>query len=318
MHLFRKFILTAAFAGATLPAAHACDSCALYIAEGEGRPGFTASVAEQFTRYGTVWNGANKLPNPVDQFLDSSITQLTVSYATGGPWQLQATLPYIHRSFLRPEHALIERGTVSGIGDATLAARLTAWQHESDRQSVRLGLVAGVEFGTGNADHLGDELGHHFHHHADFPDSGVHGHDLALGSGSTDYVVGADVSWRRGRWFARGSLQDKLRRPGKFGYRMADEIAIEAGLGRFLVLTHERTFSVQALVSSDHKGLDTLGGEAQVDTGLSARYAGLRIAGTVADAWAADAALELPVRLRTTETMVVPDFRLRASATRRF
>jgi hypothetical protein len=309
-HLSLSLLLLAALGRPAL----ACDSCALFVAEG-GNHGFTASVASQFTRFGTVWSGSARQHNPVAQYLNSSITQLTLGYDRGGRWQAQATLPSIRRTYLRPDHALIEQGRVSGIGDATLAVRYLALDREVANHAFSLGLLGGIEFGTGNADHLGDEVGAHFHHHANFPDSGIHGHDLALGSGSTDYVLGADAAWRNGRNFVRGALQYKLRRPGSFGYRLADETSWDISAGRYLVLADTHTFSAQALASAEHKGFDQLGGLGQVDTGFNARYAGARLTATVGLRFKADASFELPVRIRTTELLVVPDYRLRAACT---
>lgn len=300
-------------------AAVACDSCALYIADGADRPGCTATVAPQFTHLGSVQDGADELPNPVHQYLDSRNTQFVLGYSPGGSWHLQFTLPYLVKTYLRPDHALIETGRVSGLGDATLAAQYRLWQRTAATgDALALDVLGGVKFATGDASHLGDEIGHTHHHHANFPDSGVHGHDLALGSGSTDSVLGADGSWTHGRLLLRGAIQIKLRRPGEFDYRMADETSWELGLGAHVLLTHGHSLAVQALLAAEHKGLDTLAGEPQVDTGISVRYAGLRLHGSVGQRFAADATVELPVRIRTSEVMIVPDYRLRGAVTWRF
>ncbi len=318
MHSFSKLLVSLAALSGLTRAGLACDSCAIYLAEGTDRPGFTAVVAEQFTHYGTMWQGATELSNPVGQYLDSSITQLTAAYSQGGAWQVQFTLPYIHRSYLRPDHAEIERGTVNGIGDSTLAAHYRLWRKVTPTDTFDFGVVGGIEFGTGDATHLGDELGEEPHHHEEFPESGIHGHDLALGSGSTDYLLGADAEWQHGRFFVRGSLQYLLRRPGAFGYRLADETSWEIGPGGFVLLTHEHSLAIQAVFANQHKGLDTLGGEPQTDTGFSANYLGGRLTGTVGDRFSAEIAAEWPTRLRTSDTMIVPDYRIRAAATWRF
>lgn len=299
-------------------AASACDSCALFVANGEGLVGFNASIAHQFTRFGSVWQGSHRLPNPVGQFLNSSITQLTLGYAPRETWQFQATLPYIVRSYERPAHALVEKGRVSGVGDATLAGRYILLNRQSENRGLMVAVLGGAEFGTGNANHLGDEIGGHFHHHANFPDSGIHGHDLSLGSGSTDFILGADGQWRSRHTYLRGSVQHKLRRPGKFGYRFADETSWDVAVGHYLFLTEPRTLALECVFSAEHKGLDTLARVAQLDTGFSGRYVGARLRTTAGASFAADLGGELPVRLRTTETMVVPDYRLRAAATWRF
>jgi hypothetical protein len=320
LNTFLKTLVLLIAVGGFTPAVVACDSCALYIAEGAEHTGFTLSIAEQFTRLGTVWSGARQLGNPVDQYLDSSVTQVSVDYSRGDPWHVQLTLPYISRTYLRPEHADREHGRVSGLGDATLAMRYRLWQSTSPRAGeFAVNVLGGVEFATGAADHLGDEIGEDdAPQPGEFPESGVHGHDLALGSGSTDYLLGLDTGWTRGRLFARGQLQYKLRRPGAFDYRLADETSWELGAGGYVILTHQHSLAVEALFAADHKGLDTLAGEAQGDTGISIRYLGARVIGTLGQRLTADAAVELPVRIRTTATMVVPDYRLHAAVNWRF
>jgi len=293
----------------------ACDTCALYLADAAGRPGFTLSTAHQYTRLGTLWSGDRQLGNPIDQYVDSHITQLSVGYSRGGDWQAQFTLPYISRSYRRPDHSRIENGRERGLGDATLAARYRLWRTVTNRgNQLELGLLGGIELATGNSDRL--KPANHVHHH--FVPSGVHEHDLALGSGSTDWLVGADARWQHGRWFAQTQVQRKLRRPGAFDYRLADETTWEFGAGRYLILTHTRSLAAQGLFSTDHRGLDSLAGAAQVDTGASVRYLGARVTGALRRRFESALSLELPVRIRTTDTMVVPDYRIRAAVDWRF
>ena len=57
-------------------AVRACDLCAIYttVETSENKTGFRIGVAEQFTRFGTLQRGAEKVPNPFDEYLNSSIT----------------------------------------------------------------------------------------------------------------------------------------------------------------------------------------------------------------------------------------------------
>jgi hypothetical protein len=301
--------------GGLAPAALACDACTLYVADVAGQPGFTLTTAHQFTRLGSLWSGDHRLGNPADQYLDSHITQLSVGYSRGDRWHAQLTLPYLSRSFRRPDHARIEQGRERGPGDATLAARYRLWQTTTGRgDELELNLLGGVKFATGNAGRL--EPANHVHHH--FVPNGVHEHDLALGSGSTDWLVGADASWQRGRLFAGGQVQYRLRRPGAFAYRFGDETSWELSAGGFVIQTSAHSLALQALFSADHKGIDSLAGVPDEDTGSNVRYLGARVSGSLGRRFEADASLELPVRIRTTETMVAPDYRLRAALNWRF
>ncbi len=315
MNTFSKTLVSLAVLSGLTHAAVACDSCALYLAEGAEAPGFTLSVAHQYARMGTLWNGSAETGNPIDQYVDSHTTQVGVAYSTGGPWHLQLSVPYVDRAFFRPDHSRTERGRDQGLGDIILAGRhrvLKTTTRHGDEWAVHV--LGGMKFGTGNADRL--KPANHVHHH--FVPSGVHEHDLALGSGSTDWLIGADASWVRARWFARAQIQHELRRPGAFGYRFGDETSWELGAGRYLFLTREKTLSWQALFSGDRRGLDSLGGIPDDDTGVNVRYVGGRVAGTFGSRFSADASVELPVRIRTTETMVVPDYRIRAALNWRF
>jgi hypothetical protein len=315
LHTLAKILLASALVAGLAHPAHACDSCALYIAGGADRPGFTLAVAHQYTRLGTLWDHDKKTGNPIDQYVDSHITQVGVGYSTGGPWHVQLTVPYIDRAFFRPDHAKDELGREAGLGDITLAGRYRLLKQDNrDGGEWEVHVLGGVEFGTGDPDRLAP-AGHVHHHHVP---SGVHEHDLALGSGSTDWIVGGDVSWTHGRWFARAQVQHKITTTGAFEYRYANETSWEFGAGRHLVLTHKHTLAVQALFATDHRGLDAVAGVTDDDTGMSVRYLGGRLAGTVGSQFAADISLELPVRIRTTDIMVVPDYRIRAAANWRF
>jgi hypothetical protein len=48
------------------------------------------------------------------------------------------------------------------------------------------------------------------------------------------------------------------------------------------------------------------------------RYLGARVAGTLGRRFESDVSVEVPVRIRTTDTMVAPDYRVRAALNWRF
>lgn len=321
-HLLIGLASLAVLGGLALPA-RACDACAVYLAEGAGRPGVTLAVAQQFTHLGTVWDGAGRVHDPARQFLDGATTQVALLYGRGGWWSVQASLPYLDRSYRRSGHEGIERGHLAGWGDATLSARGELWRAETRAGSFAFAALGGLKFATGAAGRLGAELDED--HALEMPGmmppahaGAVHDHDLALGSGSTDYLFGADAGWHRGRLFARAGAQYKLRRPGAFGYRFADETVWELAPGGYLRLSERGSVALQAVFSAEHKNLDTLGGAAQADTGFSTRFLGGRITATAGAHLHAEATLELPVRRRTSGLTVAPDYRLRAAATWRF
>src|SRR5881394_2532110 len=97
-HILTLTVLTAACA----PPLLACDLCAVYSAlesRGEIGKGVYTGVAEQYTHFGTLQDDGQKVPNPADQFLHSSITQLLLGYNFNEQFGVQFNAPLIHRAF---------------------------------------------------------------------------------------------------------------------------------------------------------------------------------------------------------------------------
>jgi hypothetical protein len=296
----------------------ACDLCAVYSAmeAKDARPGWSAGVSEQFTRFATLQEGGERVGDPVGQRLDSSITQFVLGYQFNGRFGLQVNVPVIYRAFKRPEGFAVDRGTESGFGDVSLIGRVRLFDWEQEDTTLLVNALAGVKFPAGNSDRLKEELNEVEVPGA--PESGVHGHDLALGSGSYDGIVGAAVFARWKRAFASASTQYAIRSEGDFDYRYANDLLWSGGPGALLVMSHRGTLSVQFNVSGEWKTKDTLAGSKAQDTGITAVYLGPVISVTWHDRLSAELDVDLPVIQDNTALQLVPDYRLRAGATWRF
>jgi hypothetical protein len=157
---------------------------------------------------------------------------------------------------------------------------------------------------------------------ADF-ESGVHGHDLALGSGSVDGILGFHLfsSWRQ--IFFAGSLQYLLRSEGDFDYQYANDLLWSGGPGMFVLLGHDlwrRDFSLawQAVLSGETKGKDELDGDDLDDTSITSLYIGPGFTFTWGTSLSADIVADLPVLQNNSSLQIVPDYRLRGGITWRF
>lgn len=325
--------------------ARACDVCAIYTAteQRESRRGFRLGVAEQFSRFTTLQENGHKIDNP-GEHLNSSITQLVLGYDFGHRFGLQLTVPVIDRHFRRREEGVITSGHESGFGDVSLIGVVRPFDWVTDRSVIRTSLIGGLKFPSGSADRLREELeepahgadgedGHHTpgdtlsratevkpsHHEADDGGPlGVHGHDIALGSGSVDGVIGGAffASWQRFFWTT--AVQYAMRTTGSFDYRYANDVTWSGGPGAFPYLAHELSFAVSALVSGEHKGLDSLDGVAADDTGITAVYMGPALSLTWGTTLAADVAVDFPILQDNTAVQIVPDYRIRAGVSWRF
>ncbi len=308
------FTLLVAWAAGICASGNACDLCAIYAAqqaEGAAGRGFVAGVAEQFTHFGTLQMDGQKVDDPTSQYLDSSISQVFAGYYFNERFGVQFNLPVIYRSFQRPEGFGIDRGTESGIGDVSLLGNARLFRTDSGDWTITWNALGGVKFPTGSTDRITEEFEEVEVPGA--PASGIHGHDLTLGSGSFDGLVGtsAFVRWRRA--FLSAQVQYALRSTGDYDYRFANDLTWLGGPGLYLALAHQYTLALQAVVSGEDKGTDTFQGESAEDTGVTAVYLGPQVDFTWGGKLSAEVAVDLPVSIDNTALQAVPDYRVRAA-----
>lgn len=300
----------------------ACDICSVYSAgqaHGELGKGLYAGAAGQFTHFGTLqFEGARAL-DAFGQRLDSSITQALLGYNFTERFGLQFNLPIVHRSFRRPDDAGgVDRGTVTGPGDAALTGHVVAVNHEKRDFTFRANVLAGVKFPTGSTRRLHEEVDE-FNSTATPPiDSGIHGHDLTLGSGSFDGLVGASLFTRCHRVFFSAQAQYAFRSTGDFDYRFANDLTWSGGPGLLAVLHDKHTLALQAVVSGETKERDIFMGMKADDTGITSVFLGPQINYTWSDKLSLELGVDVPMVLRNTDLQAVPDYRVRGALTWHF
>jgi hypothetical protein len=333
----------------------ACDLCGCYTPQMEAMPqselsefGRTAlaasgrwlsrvyaAIAEQFTHFGTLQLDGDVVDNSTGQYLDSSITQLVAGYSFNSRFALQINVPLIYRSFERPEGFAIDRGTESGLGDVSLLAKYvlfhtTAGEHQSlsfgdpknphfekhdpDFTASAL-LIGGIKFPTGGTDRLKEEFDEVEVPGA--PESGIHGHDLTLGTGSYDAIIGGQTSLRYKSLFFSADVQFTVRGDGAHQYNFANDLSWSAGPGYYFVRNRQTIVGLQFACSGEHKDTDRFRGEVAVDTGITSVFLGPRIV-ISHEKFSAELAAEFPVSIDNTALQAVPDYRLRASVAIRF
>jgi hypothetical protein len=315
-----KVLFSAVIAAACVQPMLACDLCAIYSASqarGEVGQGAFAGVAEQFTHFGTVQVDGHEVGNPSGQYLDSSISQLFAGYNFKERFSAQLNVPVIYRSFQRPDGAGgNEHGTESGIGDVSLFGTYMPYRKLAQNLTVNWSLLAGIKFPTGSTDRIREE----FNEVEDpvGPPSGIHGHDLTLGTGSYDGLIGTGIFTRWYHGFLAASVQYAIRSEGDFNYHFANDLTWAGGPGYFLAMDDAYTLLLQAVVSGEYKGKDTFNGERAEDTGITAVYLGPQLNLTWGSHLAAYLAADLPVSIENTSLQTVPDYRIRAGLTWHF
>lgn len=325
--------MAAVLALAAAVPARACDVCAIYVATElrETEVGPWVGVAEQLGRFQTLQDEGEEIPGGGQQ-LTSAITQLIAGYDILPELGFQVTVPLIVRVFRRPIDGTWQEGHENGLGDVSILAVYRPFFHMDGETTARLTLLGGIETPTGSTDRIAEELGddHHDHEmsrstagrprHGDepmdgLPPNGIHGHDLTLGSGSVDGIVGAQLFASWFKLYATADVQYAIRGTGDYDYRYANELTWNGGPGLFAILEHSYTFTVQVNVGGEWKENDELDGVETTDTAITAVYLGPALGFTWKNVLGASLALDLPVLQDNSSIQLVPDFRLRGGLT---
>jgi hypothetical protein len=324
----------------------ACDLCGCYTPQLNTMPqmesallpswaaGFYSAVGEQFTDFATLQLQGHEIANPTGQYLNSSITQLVAGYDITSRFALQINVPLIYREFKRPEGFQIDRGTVSGLGDISLLLKTVlfhfasparrsfefqdknpvAVEHEPDF-TVSAVLLTGIKFPTGDSSQLEEEF--HEIEIPGAPESGIHGHDLTLGTGSYDGVFGEQTSLRYKNIFFETNIQFTLRGDGTHQYHFANDLVWAGGPGYYIVRNRETIVGVQFATSGEYKDVDRFRGKKAEDTGITSVFLGPRLVAS-RGRWSAEVGAEFPVSIENTALQVVPDYRLRGGISVQF
>ncbi len=340
---FSKLTLLSFISISTAAPAFACDLCGCYTptleVTHEKSLGFYAGVSEQFTHFGTDRLNGHEVSNPTGQYLDSSNTQIVVGARfLDNRFGLQVNVPLIYRSFKRPAGVAIDRGHESGVGDVSMLANFVVFRKEAlfretggglskdgetTLPAVRgqpdfktwLNVTAGLKFPTGDSSRIREEFNEAEVQGA--PASGIHGHDLALGTGSYDGVFGAEFFLRYKAVFFEAETQFTWRGQGRNSYRYANDFLWSGGPGVYLFRHDDKSLGLQCVLSGETKGLDTFLGEPATDTGVTSLYVGPRIVASFGRV-DGEVGVDLPVIMNTTDFQTTPDYRIRAALTIRF
>ena len=321
-----KFLgLSVTVAGALVSPAMACDLCSIYSAaqaRGDMGKGWFLSIAHQYTHQGTLTDDNVRQPNDERQRLDGLTTQIAVGRNFTEYFGMQLSVPIIHRSFQRSTDTfgVLERGSVTGMGDVALVANWSPYHHRLKDGLIRWTVLGGVKLPTGSTTRLHEEVDELTAAPIVAPnvEGAVHGHDLTLGSGSVDAIFGTGlfVSWNR--FYFAGGAQYAWRGWGDFGYRFANDLSWSGGPGVYLVMKEDVTVSLQAVISGEYKPKDWFNGARAVDTAVKYVYAGPQLTASWKERLSAEVGVDLPVIRDATSLQTVPDYRVRAALTLRF
>ena len=308
-----KIFVGAVLAVACAQPVFACDFCAVYSAaeaQGNSGKGFYGGLAEQFTYFDTFQVDGHEQRNPDAEHLSSVMSQLFAGYNFNDRIGVQFNLPVIYREYAATDSGVRRHGSEIGLGDAMLLGNFRIYKKRTTDYTFNWNALAGLKLPTGDSGHL----------KASEPDfaEGIGGHDLALGSGSFDGVIGTDIFARWKKIFLTAGTQYAIRSEGDFGYQYANDLSWSGGPGIYVALKDDYTLSLQAIVSGEYKPEDTRNGVATDDTAETSVFLGPQINFTWGNQFSAQLGADLPVSIKSSGEQIVPSFRIHAAVTWRF
>ena len=301
----------------------ACDFCACELPSMglDNHTGWRVNVSEQFTHFGTLQQDGHAVANPAGERLDSSVTQFIIGYDFAHALGVQLSVPMVHRSFQRWHNGVLENGSVGGVGDVSFLAHWAPIHIQGSEFLLTARFFAGISLPTGDSSRVleeGAESAGEGEGGGEAMASGIHGHDLALGTGSVSGIFGVDahVQWKR--IFASVGIEGVARTKGAHGYTFADEMSWHGELGAFLVDADDFNLALAAECTGASKGQDVFQGTVATDTSATFVFLGPKISATWGKRYHADLSVAFPVIRENSGVQAVPDYRVSATFGIRF
>ncbi len=328
----------------------ACDVClppnTVKPLETLFEPGFQISFGGQYTSSGTIMNGSRTISNPIGQYIDTLNTQLQLGYNIERNVGVQLTLPFIARSWRRPFNGVIQNGDISGLGDISLTANYAPVQQFDKDSALVLNLIGGLKLPTGNSSFLSEQVpgagGGVAHNHAEedadhqdrelypikkhgdedhgeeeeapaLPASAIDGHDLALGSGSVDGILGGSLFFRQDSFFLNTGCQAQLRTTGSYGYRYGNLFQWNIGPGFTVIRDEDLMMGLEMDALGEHKGPDYESG-VKTDHFYDYVFLGPNLWVSSSDVYG-QLGVDIPVHEHVGELQPVPDYRVKLNVT---
>lgn len=329
-------------AGAGSALACSCDQCSLYLGSGPVTGNLRTGVFAQYADLETKITGSTE-HNNLGESVNSLNVQAFLEYRVRERLTLQVNVPYLNRDYRQLQGGALKDGSESGLGDVSLLARYAVLAGRDAASSWRVELLGGVKLPTGDSDRLREETApgpagadhdseavhsrlarHAAGDHAgsghaeadssedDHNESVIHEHNLALGSGSTDGLLGVAARGEREGWYGRGQAQYWLRTEGDHAYRYGNDLMVTVAAGRLLVRGRGPELGVGVHAVYETREADEQAGASIPNTEVTAWYAGAH-ADWTSGALDSELAFDLPIEQESAGTSLVPDYRVRAS-----
>ena len=149
-------------------------------------------------------------------------------------------------------------------------------------------------------------------------DSGVHSHDLTLGTGSVDFPLGFGITTQLDRFIAMMDVQYMIRNTGAYSYRHANDLIWSSGFGGFVYLEDATQIIARVRLSGQYKSNDRVRGVEHDGSGFNTVFVGPELSVSSNRRFQGVLGLDIPVEHRNTGLQLAPSYRWRGAITYRF
>jgi hypothetical protein len=273
------------------------------------QPGaWTLGAQEQFSTFDV--RGENDLrttQKDLELIRNLSVTQFSLAYNVTDQLSIQTNLPLIGRSYDRFERFKKVRDSEIGLGDGSIFTTYSPYSYNDIDTRFFIAGLAGVKLPTGDTGSLKritQESG-------DDAQTLIQGRGLTLGTGSVDIPLGIVSYARSGRALIFSSAQYTIRNEGAADYRFANDFVWSAAPGWLFLIGEERSLSLSAVLSGEHKGSDHVDGVLLPRTATSNLYLGPELFYSASNRVSAQLGIDLPIALDVGGAAVQPETRTR-------
>jgi len=276
--LLLVLVLVVSFA----PVARACEFCTLHNGLGQyNNQGDFVSLTYRVTTASTTVAGGSAVQPSTGDKLTINTMQAYYQHSFSENLKGQLVAPYIQKS---ASHGDGSSDSSSGVGDAILMARYTFWGDDTQFAAA----IVGIKLATGAR--------------KDVVGTSSFSPDLAIGTGSTDPLIGAVYNHNIGNWSYSTDALYKLSGKGYGGYQFGN--VLNLGLNGYYRL--HNNFNAGLGLAGEITAADNNSAGAVDSTGGTVFFASPAVQYT-RDNFYAELAYQLPVYRNFIGTQLVVD-----------
>lgn len=278
----RIVLLALALVALYAPASQACEFCTLHNGLGQyNNQGDFVSLTYRMTTASTIVSGGSSVQPSTGEKLVINTTQLYYQHSFSEALKVQVVLPYVQKT--ASTNGATDDSS-SGLGDAILMARYAFWGDATQFAAV----IVGAKLPTGSKK---DAVG-----------TTTFSPDLALGTGSTDPLIGAVYNHNIGNWNYSADALYKFAGKGYDSYQFGN--VLNLGLNGYYGF-HEN-FNIGLGLSGEIMAADTDSAGTVADTGGTVFFASPALQYTLNNFYA-ELSYQVPVYRNFVGTQMVVD-----------